>query len=367
MPIHKVKLPDGSMGYQWGRTGKKYKDLEDARRQERAIYASGWREEGESKKANAKGVCGMNYKEWLQKQAYGAGNSGTNLINLYQGGRGLLTAGGAAADALTLAALLHGATTGNRATGTIGGAILGSGIGSGLLGGAAKAITSAGNNVVTPVAAGVIGSAVGGLGGLIGGGTIGYILSNAAKKRREKLERLESEDELKRKVSGKPAAKTASLNKSAAHQLAVLIKTAQLKNAGSAVQLPKAIQPTGVTGPTMPKTYPPMTKTYPAMPKAYKPMPTVPKTTAQPVAPAKAPAAIKSPAAAKPAYQQEPDLGGTRTVHPGDTAWQYWKELGGNRHMPYNEWLKEFQASNPGMDINRLKPGTVVGLGRGVE
>lgn len=54
MPIHKVKLPDGSMGYQWGRTGKKYKDLEDARRQERAIYASGWREEGESKKANAK-------------------------------------------------------------------------------------------------------------------------------------------------------------------------------------------------------------------------------------------------------------------------------------------------------------------------
>lgn len=358
MPIHKVKLPDGSMGYQWGRTGKKYKDLEDARRQERAIYASGWREEGESKKANAKGVCGMNYKEWLQKQA-----SGTNLINLYQGGRGLLTAGGAAADALTLAALLHGATTGNRATGTIGGAILGSGIGSGLLGGTAKAIASAGNNVGAPVAAGVVGSTVGGLGGLIGGGTIGYILSNAAKKRREKLERLE----LEHKVSGKPAAKTASLNKSAAHHLAVIIKTAQLKNAESAVQLPKAIQPTGVTGPAMPKTYPPMTKTYPSMPKAYKPMPTVPKATAQPVAPAKAPAAIKSPAAAKPAYQQEPDLGGTRTVHPGDTAWQYWKDLGGNLHMPWNEWIKEFQASNPGMDINRLKPGTVVGLGRGVE
>lgn len=351
MPIHKVKLPDGSMGYQWGRTGKKYKDLEDARRQERAIYASGWREEGESKKANAKGVCGMNYKEWLQKQA-----SGTNLINLYQGGRGLLTAGGAAADALTLAALLHGATTGNRATGTIGGAILGSGIGSGLLGGTAKAIASAGNNVGAPVAAGVVGSTVGGLGGLIGGGTIGYILSNAAKKRREKLERME----LKSKVSGKPAAKTASLNKIAAHQLAVLIKTAQLKNAESAVQLPKAIQPTGVTGPAMPKTYP-------SMPKAYKPMPTVPKATAQPVAPAKAPAAIKSPAAAKPAYQQEPDLGGTRTVHPGDTAWQYWKDLGGNLHMPWNEWIKEFQASNPGIDINKLMPGTVVGLGRGVE
>lgn len=352
MPIHKVKLPDGSMGYQWGRTGKKYKDLEDARRQERAIYASGWREKGESKKANAKGVCGMNYKEWLQKQA-----SGTNLINLYQGGRGLLTAGGAAADALTLAALLHGATTGNRATGTIGGAILGSGIGSGLLGGTAKAIASAGNNVGAPVAAGVVGSTVGGLGGLIGGGTIGYILSNAAKKRREKLERMEP----KRKISDKPAAKTASMNKSAAHQLAVIIKTAQLKNAeSSAVQLPKAIQPTGVTGPTMPKTYP-------SMPKAYKPMPTVPKATAQPVAPAKAPVAIKSPAAAKPAYQQEPDLGGTRTVHPGDTAWQYWKDLGGNLHMPWNEWLKEFQASNPGIDINKLMPGTVVGLGRGVE
>lgn len=289
MPIHKVKLPDGSMGYQWGRTGKKYKDLEDARRQERAIYASGWREKGESKKANAKGVCGMNYKEWLQKQA-----SGTNLINLYQGGRGLLTAGGAAAE--------------------------------------------------------------GGLGGLIGGGTIGYILSNAAKKRREKLERLEP----KRKVSDKPAAKTASLSKSAAHQLAVIIKTAQLKNAESAVQLPKAIQPTGVTGPAMPKTYP-------AMPKAYKPMATAPKATAQPVAPAKAPAAIKSPAAAKPAYQQEPDLGGTRTVQPGDTGWKYWKELGGNRHMPYNDWVREFQAANPEIDINKLMPGTVVGLGRSVE
>lgn len=208
----------------------------------------------------------------------------------------------------------------------------------------------------TPVVAGAVGSTVGGLGGLIGGGTIGYILSNAAKKRREKMEQLE----LKSKVSGKPAAKTASLNKSAAHQLAVIIKTAQLKNAESAVQLPKAIQPTGVTGPAMPKTYP-------TMPKAYKPMSTAPKATAQPVAPAKAPAAIKSPAAAKPAYQQEPDLGGTRTVHPGDTAWQYWKDLGGNLHMPWNEWIKEFQASNPGMDINRLKPGTVVGLGRGVE
>lgn len=360
MPIHKVKLPDGSMGYQWGRTGKKYKDLEDARRQERAIYASGWREEGESKKANAKRVCDMNYKEWLQKQDYNAENSGTNLINLYQGGRGLLTAGGAAADALTLAALLHGATTGNRATGTIGGAILGSGIGSGLLGGAAKAITSAGNDVGTPVAAGVVGSTVGGLGGLIGGGTIGYILSNAAKKRREKMERLELRDDIARKVSGRPAAKTASLNKSAAHQLAVIIKTAQLKNAESAVQLPKAIQPTGVTGPTMPKTYP-------SMPKAYKPMPTVPKATAQPVAPAKAPAAIKSPAAAKPAYQQEPDLGGTRTVQPGDTGWKYWKELGGNRHMPYNDWVREFQAANPDIDINKLIPGTVVGLGRSVE
>ena len=355
MPIHKVKLPDGSMGYQWGRTGKKYKDLEDARRQERAIYASGWREEGENKKANAKGVCGMKYKEWLQKQASDAENSDTNLINLYQGIQGLLTAGGAAADALSLASLLHGATTGNRATGTIGGALIGSGIGSGLLGGTAKAIT-AGNDMRTPVVAGAVGSTVGGLGGLIGGGTIGYILSNAAKKRREKMEQLE----LKSKVSGKPAAKTASLNKSAAHQLAVIIKTAQLKNAESAVQLPKAIQPTGVTGPAMPKTYP-------TMPKAYKPMSTAPKATAQPVAPAKAPAAIKSPAAAKPAYQQEPDLGGTRTVHPGDTAWQYWKDLGGNLHMPWNEWIKEFQASNPGMDINRLKPGTVVGLGRGVE
>lgn len=336
MPIHKVKLPDGSMGYQWGRTGKKYKKLEDARRQERAIYASGWREEGESKKANAKGVCGMNYKEWLQKQS----------------SLGWVSAGGAALDALSIAALLHGATKGNRATGTTGGALLGSGLGSRLIGGPAYEM-SRGDY-------GNIGSAVGGVTGLLGGGALGYVLSNAAKKRKEKMERLELKDEIKREIGDQPAAKTASLSKNAAHQLAVLIKTAQIKNAESAVQLPKAIRPTGVTGPAMPKTYP-------SMPKAYKPMPTVPKATAQPVAPAKAPAAIKSPAAAKPAYQQEPDLGGTRTVHPGDTAWQYWKDLGGNLHMPWNEWLKEFQASNPGIDINKLMPGTVVGLGRGVE
>lgn len=44
MPIHKTILPDGTLGYKWGTTGKAYRRKQDAERQERAIYASGWRE-----------------------------------------------------------------------------------------------------------------------------------------------------------------------------------------------------------------------------------------------------------------------------------------------------------------------------------
>lgn len=40
MPVHKVPG-----GWKWGKTGKVYKDKEDAERQARAIYASGWKEE----------------------------------------------------------------------------------------------------------------------------------------------------------------------------------------------------------------------------------------------------------------------------------------------------------------------------------
>lgn len=43
MPVHKVKLPDGSTGYQWGRTGKIYKDPRKAYAQGAAIEHSGWK------------------------------------------------------------------------------------------------------------------------------------------------------------------------------------------------------------------------------------------------------------------------------------------------------------------------------------
>ena len=40
MPIHKVPG-----GWKWGKSGKVYKNKEDAERQMRAIYASGYKEE----------------------------------------------------------------------------------------------------------------------------------------------------------------------------------------------------------------------------------------------------------------------------------------------------------------------------------
>lgn len=42
MPIHKV-----TGGWKWGKTGKVYKNKEDAEKQMRAIYASGYKEEKE--------------------------------------------------------------------------------------------------------------------------------------------------------------------------------------------------------------------------------------------------------------------------------------------------------------------------------
>lgn len=42
MPIKRVKG-----GWKWGKSGKVYKDKEDAERQMRAIYASGYKESAE--------------------------------------------------------------------------------------------------------------------------------------------------------------------------------------------------------------------------------------------------------------------------------------------------------------------------------
>lgn len=53
MPIHKVPG-----GWKWGKTGKVYKDKEDAERQMRAIYASGYKEEAEFPK----------FREYLKQQ-----------------------------------------------------------------------------------------------------------------------------------------------------------------------------------------------------------------------------------------------------------------------------------------------------------
>lgn len=45
MPVHEVRNKSGRIiGYRWGRSGKIYRKKEDADRQGRAIYASGYRE-----------------------------------------------------------------------------------------------------------------------------------------------------------------------------------------------------------------------------------------------------------------------------------------------------------------------------------
>lgn len=44
MPVHSVKKNGKVVGYQFGDTGKVYKNKADAYKQERAIRASGWKE-----------------------------------------------------------------------------------------------------------------------------------------------------------------------------------------------------------------------------------------------------------------------------------------------------------------------------------
>ena len=45
MPVKEVKNSSGKvMGYRWGNSGKIYRKREDAEKQARAIYASGYKE-----------------------------------------------------------------------------------------------------------------------------------------------------------------------------------------------------------------------------------------------------------------------------------------------------------------------------------
>ena len=50
MPVRKVKLPDGSIGYQWGTSGKIYKRREDAEKQGLAILLAGYQEKKKKKR-----------------------------------------------------------------------------------------------------------------------------------------------------------------------------------------------------------------------------------------------------------------------------------------------------------------------------
>ena len=43
MPVHKVTKNGKTVGYKWGKSGKVYRRKEDALRQARAIYASGYK------------------------------------------------------------------------------------------------------------------------------------------------------------------------------------------------------------------------------------------------------------------------------------------------------------------------------------
>ncbi len=45
MPVREVKNSSGkTIGYRWGESGKLYRKREDAEKQARAIYASGYKE-----------------------------------------------------------------------------------------------------------------------------------------------------------------------------------------------------------------------------------------------------------------------------------------------------------------------------------
>ena len=58
MPIHTVKLKDGSTGYRYGNSGKVYKDRAGAVRQAQAIHATGWTEEKRKTHKDSCPKCG---------------------------------------------------------------------------------------------------------------------------------------------------------------------------------------------------------------------------------------------------------------------------------------------------------------------
>jgi len=43
MPVHRVTKNGKTVGYRWGQSGKLYRTKEEAARQGRAIYASGYK------------------------------------------------------------------------------------------------------------------------------------------------------------------------------------------------------------------------------------------------------------------------------------------------------------------------------------
>lgn len=50
MPVHAVYKDEELIGWRWGTTGKIYKKKEDAEKQGKAIYASGWEEKYKKRK-----------------------------------------------------------------------------------------------------------------------------------------------------------------------------------------------------------------------------------------------------------------------------------------------------------------------------
>lgn len=59
------------------------------------------------------------------------------------------------------------------------------------------------------------------------------------------------------------------------------------------------------------------------------------------------------------------DAPGTYTIQKGDTLWALRNRLAGNG---WQDQLQQFKVNNPHiLDYNKLKPGDILSLGRGVE
>ena len=60
---------------------------------------------------------------------------------------------------------------------------------------------------------------------------------------------------------------------------------------------------------------------------------------------------------AQPAQTSAPTMRTGFTARPGDTVSKIWSSRGGAKIMPYAQFLQRFQTANPGVDVNKLKPG----------